>query len=296
MVLKYKFDIPNLYDFQYIYIPNLLDGMYGCIDSEACNYEAGAVIDDQSCLYDNECSQCDDALNQNECMLIDGCMWMGDHCTENSGSCSQFSAQLECIAEPGCFWMGDHCMPGSTCFDPIAENFNPMAGATGLDDNTTCNYSPYLEFGCIYENANNYNPNANIDITDMFLNNKNAKELVYGSDVIIDATDNIESRQVIDQISKELDIPMVYGGLYRFEGQVSVFNVNGSPGYIELFPDTPSGGITCEDSGVLCMLPGIIGNIQALETLKLIIGIDPTLVGKILIYDAMNHKMRTIQL
>ena len=140
------------------------------------------------------------------------------------------------------------------------------------------------------------NPNANIDITDMFLNNKNAKELVYGSDVIIDATDNIESRQVIDQISKELDIPMVYGGLYRFEGQVSVFNVNGSPGYIELFPDTPSGGITCEDSGVLGMLPGIIGNIQALEALKLIIGIDPTLVGKILIYDAMNHKMRTIQL
>ena len=140
------------------------------------------------------------------------------------------------------------------------------------------------------------NPNTNIDITDMFLNKKNAKELVYGSDVIIDATDNIESRQVIDQISKELDIPMVYGGLYRFEGQVSVFNVNGSPGYIELFPDTPSGGITCEDSGVLGMLPGIIGNIQALEALKLIIGIDPTLAGKILIYDAMNHKMRTIQL
>ena len=95
------------------------------------------------------------------------------------------------------------------------------------------------------------NPNTNIDITDTFLKNKNAKELVSGSDVIIDATDNIESRQIIDQISKELDIPMVYGGLYRFEGQVSVFNVNGSPGYAELFPDTPSGGVTCEDSGVV---------------------------------------------
>ena len=146
------------------------------------------------------------------------------------------------------------------------------------------------------ERLSKLNPNTNIDISDALLNKKNAKELVFGSDVIIDATDSIESRQVIDQISKELNIPMIYGGIYRFEGQVSVFNVNGSPGYAELFPDKPLGGVACEDAGVVSMLPGIIGNIQALETLKLIVGTEPTLIGKILIYDGMNHKMEKIQL
>ena len=71
---------------------------------------------------------------------------------------------------------------------------------------------------------------------------------------------------------------------------------NGSPGYAELFPDKPLGGVACEDAGVVSMLPGIIGNIQALETLKLIVGTEPTLIGKILIYDGMNHKMEKIQL
>ena len=88
---------------------------------------------------------------------------------------------------------------------------------------------------------------------------------------------------MIDQLSKQLNIPMVYGGLFRFEGQVSVLNVNGSPGYSELFPETPTSGETCEDAGVLGMLPGIIGNIQALEAVKLIVGIKSNLVGKLLI-------------
>lgn len=140
------------------------------------------------------------------------------------------------------------------------------------------------------------NPKANIKITDSLLDEKNAHTLLSGSDVIIDATDNIKSRQLIDRISKELNIPMIYGGLYRFEGQVSVFNVNGSPGYAELFPDAPYGGDSCADAGVLGVLPGIIGNIQALEALKLIIGIEPTLIGKILIYDGMDHTAKTIHL
>ena len=140
------------------------------------------------------------------------------------------------------------------------------------------------------------NPKINIEISDTFLNEKNAYKLLSGSDVIVDATDNIKSRQLIDKISKELNIPMVYGGLYRFEGQVSVFNVNGSPGYSDLFPNSPSGGDSCADAGVLGVLPGIIGNIQALETLKLIIGIEPILIGKILLYDGMNHTTKTIRL
>ena len=140
------------------------------------------------------------------------------------------------------------------------------------------------------------NPKANIKITDSLLDEKNAHTLLSGSDVIIDATDNIKSRQLIDRISKELNTPMIYGGLYRFEGQVSVFNVNGSPGYAELFPDSSYGGDSCADAGVLGVLPAIIGNIQALETLKLIIGIEPILIGKILIYDGMDHTTKTIHL
>ena len=140
------------------------------------------------------------------------------------------------------------------------------------------------------------NPEERIKISDRFLDEKNAYSLLSNSDVIIDATDNIKSRQLIDKISKELNIPMIYGGLYRFEGQVSVFNVDGSPGYSELFPDLPSAGDACADAGVLGALPGIIGNIQALETLKLIVGIEPILIGKILIYDGMNHTAKTIRL
>ncbi len=140
------------------------------------------------------------------------------------------------------------------------------------------------------------NPKANIKITDSLLDEKNAHTLLFGSDVIIDATDNIKSRQLIDRISKELNTPMIYGGLYRFEGQVSVFNVDGSPGYAELFPDSSYGGDSCADAGVLGVLPAIIGNIQALETLKLIIGIEPILIGKILIYDGMDHTTKTIHL
>ena len=140
------------------------------------------------------------------------------------------------------------------------------------------------------------NPKANIKITDTLLDEKNAHTLLSGSDVIIDATDNIKSRQLIDRISKELNTPMIYGGLYRFEGQVSVFNVDGSPGYAELFPDSSYGGDSCADAGVLGVLPAIIGNIQALETLKLIIGIEPILIGKVLIYDGMDHTTKTIHL
>ena len=129
-----------------------------------------------------------------------------------------------------------------------------------------------------------------------FLNEKNGSHLLSGADVVIDATDNIEARLLIDQCSSNLQIPMIYGGLYRYEGQVAVLNVNGSAGYNDLFPDPPSGGESCADAGVLGMLPGIIGNIQALEALKLIVSVEPNLVGKLLIYDSMNHSTQVIEL
>ena len=129
-----------------------------------------------------------------------------------------------------------------------------------------------------------------------FLNEKNGSHFLCGADVVIDATDNIEARLLINQFSSNLQIPMIYGGLYRYEGQVAVLNVNGSAGYNDLFPDPPSGGEPCTDAGVLGMLPGIIGNIQALEALKLIVSVEPNLVGKLLIYDSMNHSTQMIEL
>ena len=146
------------------------------------------------------------------------------------------------------------------------------------------------------ESLSKINALTSIESIDVYLDEQYGLDLIQNCDVIIDATDNIETRQLIDRFSKESNIPMVYGGLYRWEGQVAVLNVNGSPGYSELFPEPPSGGDTCADAGVLGMLPNIIGNIQALEAVKLIIGIEPNLVGKLLMYDGMNHSTQIIKL
>jgi len=127
-----------------------------------------------------------------------------------------------------------------------------------------------------------------------YLNNDNGMDLISDVDIIIDATDNIPSRQVIDRISKAASIPMIFGGVYRHEGHVAVLNINGSPGYKELFPESHSAGDPCADAGVLGMLPAIIGNIQALEAVKLIVGIEPNLAGKLLIYDGLTHRSETI--
>ena len=146
------------------------------------------------------------------------------------------------------------------------------------------------------ERLEQLNNKAVIIPIDKYFNEKNGMSFIQDANVIIDATDNIQARQLIDRFSKEANVPMVYGGLFRYEGQVAVLNVNGSPGYCELFPEPPSGGDTCADAGVLGMVPGIIGNIQALEAVKLIVGITPNLVGKLLVYDGMNHITQTIEL
>ena len=146
------------------------------------------------------------------------------------------------------------------------------------------------------ERLEQLNNKAVIVPIDKYFNEENGMSFIQDANVIIDATDNIQARQLIDKFSKEANVPMVYGGLFRYEGQVAVLNVNGSSGYSELFPESPSGGDTCADAGVLGMLPGIIGNIQALEAVKLIIGITPNLVGKLLVYDGMSHTTQTIEL
>ena len=135
-----------------------------------------------------------------------------------------------------------------------------------------------------------------IDSCSVNLNVNNKKDLVKDVDIIIDATDNISARRLIDKVSKKNNIPMVYGSLYKFEGQVSIFNINNVGGYVELFPGTVTGGDTCSDAGTLGMLPSIIGNIQALEAIKIITGIKPNLAGKLLIYNALNHRTEIFEL
>ena len=162
MVLRYKFDIPNLYSFQHNYIPQLIDSMYGCTDVDACNYDLGAVYDDSSCQF-IDCDLCDDMDSQLDCMNIEDCMWMGDHCMEADDNCMDYDNELDCMNDDDCYWMGDHCMSGSDCTDPIALNYNPIADLLGEGDDNSCQYSPFIYFGCTYESALNYDENANVD-------------------------------------------------------------------------------------------------------------------------------------
>ena len=129
-----------------------------------------------------------------------------------------------------------------------------------------------------------------------FLDQSNAKSCFENMDIIIDATDNIVSRQFIDKISKDKNLPMIYGSLYKFEGQGGVFNTESKIGYAELFPNNISGGETCEEAGVIGMLPAIIGNMQALEAIKLILNLEPNLIGKLLIYDGLQNTTEVIEL
>jgi adenylyltransferase/sulfurtransferase len=140
------------------------------------------------------------------------------------------------------------------------------------------------------------NPDCAIEIAENFLDEDNCKSLLAGSDVVVDATDRVSTRRVMDSFCAAHSIPLVYGGLYRFEGQVSVFHLNGGPGYSDLFPASDSNGGACSDEGVPGMLPGIIGSIQALEAVKVILGIEPNLSGRLLLYDGLTHAMEQIEL
>ena len=146
------------------------------------------------------------------------------------------------------------------------------------------------------EKLKKMNGKASIKIFNSYLDEENGHSFFRDLDVVIDATDNNTARRSIDKFSREYNVPMIYGGLYKYEGQVAVFNIKGSCSYAELFPSSKNNNENCNEAGMLGMLPGIIGNIQALEALKIIIGISPNLIGKLMIYDGMNHTTQTIRL
>ena len=140
------------------------------------------------------------------------------------------------------------------------------------------------------------NSDCNVESHHTFLSEENCQTLLAGSDVVLDATDTIAARRVMDQYCFRNSIPLIYGGLYKFEGQVSVFHLNGGPSYADVFPESVTNGGSCSDDGVPGMLPGIIGSIQALEAIKVILRITPNLSGKLLLYNGLSHTMEKIEL
>src|SRR4029453_1606845 len=130
------------------------------------------------------------------------------------------------------------------------------------------------------------------------LTSANALELFKGYDVILDGTDNFATRYLVNDACVLLKIPNAYGSIFRFEGQASVFATVGGPCYRCLYPEPPPPGLvrSCPKGGLLGVLPGVIGTIQATEAIKLILGAGTTLVGRLLLYDAWAMKFRELKL
>ncbi len=142
------------------------------------------------------------------------------------------------------------------------------------------------------------NPNVNVEAFETRLTSRNALEIVRGFDVVVDGTDNFPTRYLVNDACVLLGKPNVYGSIFRFEGQASVFGVKGGPCYRCLYPEPPPPGLvpSCAEGGVLGVLPGIVGTIQANETIKLILGDGEPLVGRLLLFDAWKMKFRELKL
>ena len=148
------------------------------------------------------------------------------------------------------------------------------------------------------ERLRNLNPEIRIDTFETHLTSENALELFKDYDIIVDGTDNFPTRYLVNDACVITGKPNVYGSIFRFEGQITVFAYPGGPCYRCLYPEPPPPGLvpSCAEGGVLGVLPGIVGTIQAAETLKLIIGKGEPLVGRLLLFDALAMKFRELKL
>jgi len=142
------------------------------------------------------------------------------------------------------------------------------------------------------------NPHVQVDIYGEPLTSANALDIMRDYDVIVDGTDNFQTRYLVNDASVLLGKPNVYGSIFRFEGQASVFYAKEGPCYRCLYPEPPPPGLvpSCAEGGVLGVLPGVIGTIQATEAIKLIIGQGESLIGRLLLYDALEMSFRTLKL
>ncbi len=142
------------------------------------------------------------------------------------------------------------------------------------------------------------NPFVRIDKHEVALSSENALDILRDYDIIVDGTDNFPTRYLVNDACVLLGKPNVYGSIFRFEGQATVFAYQGGPCYRCLYPEPPPPGLvpSCAEGGVLGILPGTIGLIQATETVKLILGIGEPLVGRLLLYDALAMRFRELKL
>jgi len=142
------------------------------------------------------------------------------------------------------------------------------------------------------------NPGVRVDAWETRLTSANALELLREYDVVADGTDNFPTRYLVNDACVLLGKPNVYGSIFRFEGQASVFDARRGPCYRCLYPDPPPPGLvpSCAEGGVLGVLPGLIGVVQGIETIKLLLGIGDTLVGRLLVFDALAMQFRELKL
>jgi adenylyltransferase/sulfurtransferase len=148
------------------------------------------------------------------------------------------------------------------------------------------------------ERLEGLNPHVKIETHGVALDVSNARELITAYDVILDGTDNFPARYLVNDACVLAGRPNAYGSIFRFEGQASVFAAKDGPCYRCLHPEPPPPGLvpSCAEGGVLGVLPGVIGTIQATEAIKLILGIGEPLIGRFLIYDALRMRFRELKL
>jgi sulfur-carrier protein adenylyltransferase/sulfurtransferase len=142
------------------------------------------------------------------------------------------------------------------------------------------------------------NPYCQVDLYETALSSQNALEILEPYDIVVDGTDNFPTHYLVNDACVLLGKPNVYGSIFRFEGQATVFNYQGGPNYRDLYPEPPPPGLvpSCAEGGVLGILPGAIGVIQATETVKIILGMGNTLSGRLLLYNAFDTKFRELKL
>ena len=142
------------------------------------------------------------------------------------------------------------------------------------------------------------NPDVKVNTYDTRLDASNIMDIIAGYDVIVDGADNFPSRYLLNDASVKLGIPVVHGSIFRFEGMVSVFHPKEGPTYRDMVPEPPPAELapSCAEAGVLGVLPGIVGSIQALETLKILLGLGDPLIGRILSVDTTEMSFRVFKL
>jgi len=154
------------------------------------------------------------------------------------------------------------------------------------------------KLGSIAGRLRDLNPHVEVVLHETYLDRTNARAIIRAYDVIVDGTDNFATRYLVNDACVLERKPNVYGSILRFEGQASVFDARHGPCYRCLFPEPPPPGVVpnCAEAGVLGVLPGVIGSIQATEAIKLLLGTGDTLLGRLLLYDALEMRFREMRL